>query len=276
MKSRLVVLLVSVLLATSHGVAHSGGLDSLGCHHDRKRGGYHCHRGPLAGQSFASKDEALKALEAGRTSSTAGPNRAASGQTATNSTAQTEPKERTVYITRAAVVGCGEHCGTERWPVKTLSDNDRSKVDFTQKEATVAWLVSQKRPHNPPQDARVAPIETQTFQVRANLIGFKQETDRDFHIVIADLQEPQKTMIVEIPDVSCAGACASGHTAEFEKARADVVNKLGPPFTRFKRLKQSVPVTVIGVGFFDFKHGQTGVALNAIELHPVLKISFEK
>ncbi len=38
-------------------------LDSLGCHHDRKRAGYHCHRGPLAGRSFDSKTEALEALE---------------------------------------------------------------------------------------------------------------------------------------------------------------------------------------------------------------------
>jgi hypothetical protein len=28
---------------------------------------------------------------------------------------------------------------------------------------------------------------------------------------------------------------------------------------------------VIGVAFFDFNHGQTGVAPNAIELHPVLR-----
>jgi hypothetical protein len=27
---------------------------------------------------------------------------------------------------------------------------------------------------------------------------------------------------------------------------------------------------VTGVAFFDFKHGQTGVAPNAIELHPIL------
>ena len=27
---------------------------------------------------------------------------------------------------------------------------------------------------------------------------------------------------------------------------------------------------VVGVAFFDFKHGQTGVAPNAIELHPLL------
>jgi hypothetical protein len=36
----------------------------------------------------------------------------------------------------------------------------------------------------------------------------------------------------------------------------------------------NLPVRVIGVGFFDFQHGQTGVAPNAIELHPLLDISF--
>ena len=50
------------LMVPASGAAHSGGLDKIGCHHDRKNGGYHCHRGPLAGQAFASKEEALKAL----------------------------------------------------------------------------------------------------------------------------------------------------------------------------------------------------------------------
>lgn len=27
---------------------------------------------------------------------------------------------------------------------------------------------------------------------------------------------------------------------------------------------------VVGVAFFDFNHGQTGVAPNAVELHPIL------
>jgi hypothetical protein len=31
--------------------------------------------------------------------------------------------------------------------------------------------------------------------------------------------------------------------------------------------------TVTGVGFFDIIHGQTGVAPNGIELHPVLRVS---
>lgn len=39
-------LLSSIIFVFSSGVlfSHGGGLDSSGCHHDRKNGGYHCHR----------------------------------------------------------------------------------------------------------------------------------------------------------------------------------------------------------------------------------------
>jgi hypothetical protein len=36
----------------------------------------------------------------------------------------------------------------------------------------------------------------------------------------------------------------------------------------------NIPVQIKGVGFFDFLHGQTGVAPNGVELHPVLDIVF--
>lgn len=42
---------------------HGGGLDSFGCHNDRKHGGYHCHQGPLAGQGFNSKSEMMDQLK---------------------------------------------------------------------------------------------------------------------------------------------------------------------------------------------------------------------
>lgn len=64
----LAILLISCLMAVitpSAAFAHGGGLDSLGCHHNRKAGGYHCHRGSLAGQNFGSKAEAQKALQGG-------------------------------------------------------------------------------------------------------------------------------------------------------------------------------------------------------------------
>ena len=46
-------------------LAHGGGLDGYGCHNDRVHGGYHCHRGPLAGQSFRSQSDMLDALGTG-------------------------------------------------------------------------------------------------------------------------------------------------------------------------------------------------------------------
>lgn len=54
--------LISSLL-TAFAWAHGGGLDAYGCHHNRRLGGYHCHRGPFAGQSFESKAAMLKRLE---------------------------------------------------------------------------------------------------------------------------------------------------------------------------------------------------------------------
>lgn len=43
---------------------HGGGLDAYGCHNNRKAGGYHCHRGPFAGETFSSNAEMLDRLKA--------------------------------------------------------------------------------------------------------------------------------------------------------------------------------------------------------------------
>jgi len=54
-------------LAFGYGAfAHGGGLDGLGCHHNKKLGGYHCHRGKLAGQKFSSKVEAVNTQQDGQ------------------------------------------------------------------------------------------------------------------------------------------------------------------------------------------------------------------
>ena len=50
------------LCTTLPAYPHGGGLDAHGCHNNRKAGGYHCHRGPLAGHSFTSQDQMLKKL----------------------------------------------------------------------------------------------------------------------------------------------------------------------------------------------------------------------
>jgi len=168
---------------------------------------------------------------------------------------------------RQAAATCGVYCGTQRWSVKTLSDADRDKVHFAPSEVTVGWLASQKPPAHLLANRRAAPIETQTYKIRALLVGYKLEKDEDFHVVVADIENPSETMIVEIPSPDCVGACASGHGEEFQKAR-EVIMGLPEPVS-------PVTIVVTGVGFFDFLHGQTGAAPNGIELHPVLKIELE-
>ena len=49
---------------TTPAYPHGGGLDAYGCHNNRKVGGYHCHHGPFAGETFSSKAEMLDRLKA--------------------------------------------------------------------------------------------------------------------------------------------------------------------------------------------------------------------
>lgn len=165
---------------------------------------------------------------------------------------------------------CGVHCGSERWAVKTLSDDEAACVDFTPKHTTVSWLVSQDGPERLSEQGRSGTIECQVWELTGQLVEFKAEDDGDFHIVLADLEKPDLTMIVEIPDPSCAGVCDSPHSAEMVRARESFTQVFGLPPKRFQRMTQTVMVTVTGVGFFDFKHRQTGLAPNGIELHPVI------
>jgi|ETNmetMinimDraft_26_1059896.scaffolds.fasta_scaffold19247_2 endonuclease YncB( thermonuclease family) len=65
MAHRLILVLLALLVA-SQAHAHGGGIDKLGCHHNRKAGGYHCHRGVLAGQTFGTKQEAFDLLKQGQ------------------------------------------------------------------------------------------------------------------------------------------------------------------------------------------------------------------
>jgi len=74
---------------------------------------------------------------------------------------------------------------------------------------TVAGLVALPAPTTNSETSRLNSTERTTFKVHARLVGYKIEFDpkantgdHDFHIVIADLEDPTKTMVVEIPDPS--------------------------------------------------------------------------
>lgn len=159
------------------------------------------------------------------------------------------------------------HCGVERWPVKTGTDADVGQVSLVPVSTTVGQMVSLQAPVSPPNANRVAPTELTDFTIHATLTGFKLEADHDYHLVISD---GTRTMIVEIPDPGCVGS-GSAFRPQISQARAkfDTRYVAGNSFQSV-----SAPVTVTGIGFFDRIHGQTGVARNGIELHPVLNIEF--
>jgi hypothetical protein len=160
-------------------------------------------------------------------------------------------------------------CGVERWAVKTGTDADRAKITLQSTTATtIASLDALTAPGTLPANNRVAPTEDTVYQVHATLTQYKLEADSDYHLVLSD--GSGHTMISEIPDPACVGA-TSPLTSSIQKARGEFDAKYNVT-TSFQTA--NVPVTVTGVGFFDFLHGQTGVAPNGIELHSVLDIQF--
>jgi hypothetical protein len=163
----------------------------------------------------------------------------------------------------------GGACGVERWSVKTGTDADASAIDLAHPvTTTIAALTALPQPGSLPADNRIRPTETTVYSIAATMTIYKHETDSDYHVVISD---GTRTMIVESADSGCVGP-GSPLAAGIQNARAELDARLTPT-SNFKTA--NLPITVIGVGFFDFLHGQTGVAPNGVELHPLLDVQFD-
>lgn len=70
--------------------------------------------------------------------------------------------------------------------------------------------------------------------------------------------------------MACSSGATQGAKTRMKNARNAFIAACGVPgASSFTKLKGKA--TIRGIGFFDFLHGQTGVAPNGIELHPVLR-----
>lgn len=160
-------------------------------------------------------------------------------------------------------------CGVERWSVKTGTDPDARLVNQRAVTPTnIIHLRSLTPPAQLPLNARVRPVETTVWGLDAILVRYKEETDSDYHLVLSDTGG--RTLIAEIPAPECVGS-SSPFLPAMRAVRPAFTARFQPTIS-FQRV--SVKVHVTGVGFFDVEHGQSGVAPNAIELHPVLSISW--
>lgn len=191
---------------------------------------------------------------------------------------------------------CG---GTERWSVKLANDPDAlgGKIDLNPSGPFTVAAMNQILPGPLDAGGRMA-VEKKQYTVRGFLSYFKDEDDDDYHVVITDkpgdfargkgAQPNGRSMVVELPDP----ACFRGHTGQ--PAVASSLNEsLSESRLAFDQqtkglsgtnLNKPIPVTVTGVGFFDFDHGQTGRATphpwtngqgKVFELHPVTQIMFD-
>lgn len=139
-------------------------------------------------------------------------------------------------------------CGVERWSVKTLQDRPRL---LRARRTTVHFLVTRPAPH--PLPATRTAFERHRYVITAAVSLVRAEEDGDLHLA---LQAGADHMIAESPSPSCDGHAAPLYRREIASARA--------------RIRLCARARITGVAFFDFDHGQTGVAANAIELHPIL------
>jgi hypothetical protein len=139
-------------------------------------------------------------------------------------------------------------CGTERWSIKTLKDHPSL---LPAKTTTIHYLVTRPAPASLPPTR--LPFELHVFTVTAAVTYMRSEADGDIHIVLTSGADH---MIAESPNTGCTTGASGARRAQMTAARAQV--------------RLCAKAQVSGVAYFDFKHGQHGVAPNGIELHPIL------
>jgi hypothetical protein len=174
-----------------------------------------------------------------------------------------------VPVTLLLAVPLRAQCGVERWSIKTGTDSGASAINLSSYVSSTIYNMQQSaRPSSIPSASRVSPRETTQYQLSGTLTKYVKESDSDYHLVIND--SAGRTMIVEIPAPNCVGA-----GSPFGPGVANARRQFDARFTATSSFKTtSTAVTVRGVGFWDFLHGQTGVSPNGIELHSVLNITF--
>ena len=131
-------------------------------------------------------------------------------------------------------------------------------------KVSVGYLRGRSKPSSYPKSRRVTSTELHTYQVTAYLIQYKEESDGDVHLVLKD--SSGRSMIAEIPYGSCVPT-----TSRWKKQIASTRAAFSSRYhvtTSWRYVHRLVDVR--GIGYMDPLHGQTGVAPNGVELHPVI------
>jgi hypothetical protein len=166
-------------------------------------------------------------------------------------------------VERAPTAFARTTCGVENWPLKTLTDPQRGLVRLRPKATTLAAINARPMPHPTP-TSRDNAYERQVWKVRAQVVEYKAEEDGDIHIVLFD---EGSYLIAEMPATGCLAHAHARARRAMIRVRRSFEARCGAATSSWRDL--GAVVSIAGVGFWDFAHGQRGHAQNYAELHPV-------
>lgn len=160
--------------------------------------------------------------------------------------------------------------GDERWLVKTLQDEDGSRIDFdSPTKISIADILQKirgdewsKKKDNPRLED-----EFEVYKVRGKIKYVAQEDDGDIHIQLADENNPKLSIIAEIPNPDCKITAKSEYKDVFRDARNDFTNKY-----QDETVWSTGVFEIVGVLFHDARNHGHGGNQEGVELHPVISI----
>lgn len=167
--------------------------------------------------------------------------------------------------------------GLWRWQVKTLQDSAAGQINaslFTNPKRLTIRTARSKRTtvvlsKNTPRGA--GPEEFTVYKVTGRAKKIKLESDGDYHLVLVDSKNRELGVEIVHPDF----ASSSSHLTEFRDVRSAVnaafgINPTASSWSKYRDLDMR-SVTVVGVGFFDFRNAghQSPGTETGFEIHPV-------
>lgn len=166
-----------------------------------------------------------------------------------------------------------QDCGVERWSIKSLSDADTVQINFSNIiPTTVHDQINIERPAG--KIVKRDETEMTVLSMDCYILGFKKEKDKDFHIIVKDVNS-EESMVIEIISSECSDVQKTSRFEQIKQVQEWFPENIGVPHNKFKMLDEPKLVTITGVGFWDFLHGQKGMAANGREIHPVLTMTLK-
>jgi len=157
----------------------------------------------------------------------------------------------------------------ERWFVRNGLDEGAKAVAKTKPiTTTVDLLTKLPSPKAVPKGGRVAPVETTSYSVTAQLVRYNRHRDGDFQFVLRDAKTGA-TVICEIPDPD------EVRQSPFHEKIVAARKTFQKRFVPFDVVQTPAPilVRVTGIGYFGKVGGTNGSdkagAKNGVQLHPV-------